>query len=269
MDDEQSQSIEVLKKFGAQIDNLALTYTQIADSIISGIKDSFARYIEEIQKSFSEKINSDFIEKVFLILSQANQAISDNTRQATILLGEKGWYVSLDMPLSPLVKIGNQLSEGQTVNLDKIMSDYFRSNSENIINAIVENFPDREKIIRSAFTAHRNGDYDLSIPVFLSQADGICYEIIGIQLYSRAKGKPKTIKFVDQFSADSFMNALLEPFRTPLPISASKKDRIDAEEAFNRHAILHGESCDYGSEINSLKAISLLNYISQVLAKAR
>jgi len=37
--------------------------------------------------------------------------------------------------------------------------------------------------------------------------------------------------------------------------------------ALYRHAVLHGESVDYGTEINSLKAISLLQYVSGVLAR--
>lgn len=257
------------KKIREQVDTLAHTYNNIVTSIISGIRDKFAEHVQEIQKTFSKTINSELIKKVFLVLSEANYAISENARIVTKSLALKGWYISLDMPFSSLVKAISENWEEQVDELDEIMSEYFRQHSKNIINHIASNFPNREKVIRSAFKAHINGDYDLAIPVFLAQADGICYEIIGIQLYRRQKGKPITTKYADRFSADAFMNALLEPFRTPLPISASKRERNEVENFFNRHSILHGESCDYGSEINSLKAISLLNYISQVLLRAK
>ena len=35
----------------------------------------------------------------------------------------------------------------------------------------------------------------------------------------------------------------------------------------NRHAVMHGESLDYGSEENGLKAVSLLNYVSYILSE--
>mgnify|MGYP001564484260 CR=1 FL=1 len=38
--------------------------------------------------------------------------------------------------------------------------------------------------------------------------------------------------------------------------------------ALNRHQVMHGESVNYGSEINSLKALSPLNYVAVVLQEA-
>jgi hypothetical protein len=40
---------------------------------------------------------------------------------------------------------------------------------------------------------------------------------------------------------------------------SSQQNRI----SFTRHSVLHGEVNDYGTKINSLKAISLLTYISE------
>jgi len=50
-----------------------------------------------------------------------------------------------------------------------------------------------------------------------------------------------------------------------LPISASEHERGDAFVGLNRHQVLHGESTQYGTEMNSLKAISLLNYVAHIL----
>ncbi len=59
--------------------------------------------------------------------------------------------------------------------------------------------------------------------------------------------------------------AFLSPFAETLPISASEDERDDRFSGLNRHMILHGESLDYGTRINSLKAISYINYVTQVL----
>jgi len=65
----------------------------------------------------------------------------------------------------------------------------------------------------------------------------------------------------------------LRPISLELPINASEKarERIAAERGWpawnelNRHQVLHGESVDYGTRLNSLKAISLLNYLVSFL----
>ena len=65
------------------------------------------------------------------------------------------------------------------------------------------------------------------------------------------------------------MSAILEPFKTDvvLPIHANTGQRksLTIEDYLNRHMVLHGEDCDYGSETNSLKAISLINFVASVL----
>ena len=45
--------------------------------------------------------------------------------------------------------------------------------------------------------------------------------------------------------------------------ATARTGRLVAE--LNRHQVLHGEVVDYGTEENSLKAISLLNYCATVL----
>jgi len=60
---------------------------------------------------------------------------------------------------------------------------------------------------------------------------------------------------------------MLKRERIWLPISASQNERDDKFNELNRHQVLHGESTSYDSEINSLKAISLINYLAQVLMK--
>ena len=52
--------------------------------------------------------------------------------------------------------------------------------------------------------------------------------------------------------------------QTEQPIIYSEKQRGENFNYLNRHQIMHGESLDYGTEINSYKVISLLLYIVQV-----
>lgn len=121
--------------------------------------------------------------------------------------------------------------------------------------------------MHAAFKAHSRCEYELSVPVFLAQADGICNEIIGIQLFQKKSQIPATPVYVQQLANDTSSAAILHPLSLNLPISASKYERDDDFNDLNCHQVLHVESTSYSSEVNSLKAISLLNYVAQVLKK--
>jgi hypothetical protein len=125
---------------------------------------------------------------------------------------------------------------------------------------------DRAHILSSAFAAFEQGEYNLAVPVLLIQADGICAELIDIQLFSRRGNRPATATYVATVAADSLRAALLAPLATALPISASAVERETFSlSGLNRHTILHGESVNYGTRQNALKAISLLSYLAHVL----
>jgi hypothetical protein len=91
-----------------------------------------------------------------------------------------------------------------------------------------------------------------------------------VQLYARRPRarQPRTadVVAVRQLAQDSLEAALLHPFELALPISASAAERRDLQIGLlNRHSILHGEATDYGTEMNSLKSISLLYYVASTL----
>jgi len=113
------------------------------------------------------------------------------------------------------------------------------------------------------------GQYELSIPVLLTQTDGICKQVAGQYLFMTHGHKPRIAIYVQQIAANRFRAALLSPLTEVLPIGASEHQRPKDFTALNRHMVLHGESLDYGSKINNLKAISLINYVVQVLEPRR
>ncbi len=114
------------------------------------------------------------------------------------------------------------------------------------------------KAISSAFKAHARGEYELSIPVFLTQIDGICYEIAQFYFFL-GSDKSKKQKYLDNMPSNSLVEAIISPVIGTSPIN--KSGVSDTYTKLNRHLVLHGKSVDYGTEINSLKVISLLYYI--------
>jgi hypothetical protein len=190
------------------------------------------------------------------------------TKKVLTILGHNGWYISLKMIPSSTFELAQKIETGNVKDVDKIMCQFYRKHLKAIKNEISKISPARSFILRKAFIAHRRRHYELSIPVFLSQADGICQELSGHQLYKKSKKKPSTAQFVEQLKPDSYAATLLEPLRVSMPISESTEKRLDSS-LLNRHAVLHGVDVNYANETNSYKAISILMYVSSVLNFAK
>src|SRR5690606_1134032 len=56
---------------------------------------------------------------------------------------------------------------------------------------------------------------------------------------------------------------------TPSPVNATKNERGQDFSGLNRHLVQHGPAVAYGSAENSLKALSLVNYVSFALRRRK
>ncbi len=209
----------------------------------------FSPMIEQ-QKKLQEKI---FIE------------LPLKTRGAVLELGNHGWFLDLEMIPSEIFELKDAFIAGDDKEAESTLVEHFKGRLSEIEKSIIDKFPHRKKILMAAFRAHKRREYELSIPVLLVQADGICYDIIKTDLFGKQNNKPKTANHVKQYVSGTLDEALLQSLAQRLPISASKQERDDDFNELNRHMVLHGVSLDYGTEVNSLKAISLINYVSWVL----
>lgn len=235
------QPIELLKYVLPDLTSLTKRALEVKKSIEGFISPAF----EQLQRSFRE--------------------IPPRTQEALLLLGRHGWYLDLEMPLPGLWELKKALAEGNVVEAEDALVEYFEGRMDEIEKSVIERFPKRQKLIRAAFDAHRRQEYELSIPVLLAQTDGICKEVFSEYLFIKHNRKPRTAIYVEQLASDTYRAALLSPLAQTLPIGASEHERNEGFSELNRHMVLHGESLDYGSKINSLKAISLINYVAHVL----
>lgn len=220
----------------------------------------FTKKIQQYQKSLSVIITPAFEE-----LQRSFRELPPKIQEALLLLAQHGWYLDFNMPLPSLWNINEAISSGEIDEVEEAFVEYFESQLDEIKNSFSAQFPHRSHIIASAFKAHRNGEYFLSIPVLLAQTDGICKEVVDQYLFMKKDKKPRTAIYVEQIAADTYKAALLSPLAASTPIGASEHEREAGFNLLNRHMVLHGESLDYGSKVNSLKAISLVNYVSQAL----
>jgi hypothetical protein len=236
---------ESLKKLGAAIVYDISYATKQASELIMSFQEKIGSVLKEFQRNFRE--------------------LPPRTQEAFLLLGHHGWYVDLEMSLPELWNPTKLFLEGNIAEAENALIDHFEGRIDKIEESISKKFPHREKLIRAAFNAHRRQKYELAIPVLFAQVDGICKEVGNEYLFKKDKKKPCIAKYVEQIASDTFRAAILSPLAQTLPIGVSKNERTEEFNELNRHMVMHGETVDYGSKINSLKAISLINYVAHVL----
>ncbi|MFH1219038.1 MAG: hypothetical protein V1694_01115 [Candidatus Eisenbacteria bacterium] len=215
------------------------------------VRDEFQRKLSEWAPRFIE----------------AFEAIPDTERVLLNRLAAHGWYPEpWTMTTSQLVTLA-AMSDGAEV--DRHLCRVFTRELASIEERLTKAHPGRARILSQAFAAHRDGRYALSVPVFLAQADGLCYEKTEGHLYNARA----LLRLLDEFAAaggDRFAEAALAPFAPELPISANQRARSTMAVAGrrivgpNRHLVLHGVDTDYDTEENSLRAVAWLQYVNYV-----
>ena len=221
--------------------------------------DSFESFIDSISRAFKTIVKNGF--EVF---NESNRLM----KYPIGILAENGWYLSSEMGLADTVEIAELFSNGHSKSANRRMVEFFEEHQSLIEKTVQKHFPLRKTIIKAAFIAHRKHNYELSIPVMLTQADGICYDLVGTHLFRRRKHSPATLQFANQFATDVLLTSLLEPLRRDGQIRIDTRKLKTTTGVLNRHGILHGSIVDYASEENSLRAISLLAYLSDIVRDA-
>jgi hypothetical protein len=199
-----------------------------------------------------------------------NEPSKSEVRDAFVTVARQGWYLGPGMVPAAIVQAARAVQAGDEIAVDERFVRYYEENVRELVQQLSLWHPARISIINKAVDAHLREEYELSVPVFLAQSDGISQELTGFKLFAKRrvqdkKREPETAAFVRKFKGGPFRRALIEPFQHLLPITASEAKRRKANNQLNRHAILHGTSLDYGTRVNSAKAFALLYYVAWVL----
>ena len=134
-------------------------------------------------------------------------------------------------------------------------------------------YPAKEKQILDAFRAHDLGLYYASIPTILAFTDGIGRQrfpknsIFSTRELRPNVRVPKTYDIVDDACQQTHLDSeILYPLKNKGKVNEPCwKTSGEDVEIFNRHLIMHGLSDNYGTEINSLKSISLAYFVHEAL----
>ncbi|MDB5990596.1 MAG: hypothetical protein JWQ10_1999 [Herbaspirillum sp.] len=200
------------------------------------------------------------------------------SKAAMVLASSKGWFFGWDQSLEDVLVLVEKMAQIDPSEVDELLSQYYRDNLQSMAHSLTTQYSARAAAINAAVKAHSElgGEgYYLSVPVFIAQADGLLTDITGVKsalmqsrkstyspeelqaseaLRLRLQTDPESLALVTQF---------LNLHEHDLMKSAAKRVKVaevigHAFTALNRHQVMHGESSDYGTEMNSLKAFSLL-----------
>jgi hypothetical protein len=116
---------------------------------------------------------------------------------------------------------------------------------------------DRQAIIRDAISAHKAGQFTLSIPAMLPLAEGLAAEILGTS----------STRAVQRIAADwktAEAEAWSQEFWNVVDRVVYKSYTFGKDPAtyLNRHGILHGRVVDYANVLNSTRVILLVDVIA-------
>lgn len=197
------------------------------------------------------------------------------------MLAQRGWFISYGFGLEDFDSLAETAKSASDDELERLVEDLYRENLVSLVDHFNRSYPARQAIVEQAIYAHREGLYALSIPVFFAQSDGVCMErtkrhffMGGPDQHVKAVAQEKTSALQAELKNDDEgqqVSKILELLMwAPLLVHHSiRYNNAKREEmgysGLNRHTVLHGESLDYATEVNSLKAFSLLSYMASLL----
>ena len=182
---------------------------------------------------------------------------------------KNGWPPLIHVPIKTPTKLMNYCKENKLNSKDirKLLDNEIVTyhNSDMIQKTILPSwnksfiFKSRMKILSSAVQAHLDSKYELSVPVLLTQLEGIPSEYFN---YAHVKIKKYKDFFVpsDTPSKDELIELMFQ-----YVVSVIYDNIIDNSNQklmeINRHKILHGVSLSYAKEAVSLKLILIIDML--------
>ncbi|TKB28634.1 hypothetical protein FCL47_03905 [Desulfopila sp. IMCC35006] len=256
--DQLSKQIEIIvKAFRLSIENasnILISFIERLDEIIIPI----AKNINQLKLNLEPFILQ--IGKTLQGWAEAAHKWQIDKKKNVEEMAENGWYPNWLTFFYP--------NCDDTLPLDDFMINHLNADWEQITERMLELCPNRKHILENAFNLHLSGNYIAAIPLFLSQADGICCEsLLKSFLFTENKVSENIDKLIDEekIQADMFTELFLSPFklRNHHNAGVSKSSALAKKLAPSRNGILHGhrKHLDYGTEMNSLKCFSLLSFV--------
>ena len=232
---------------------------------------NFRKSFENINKIYASipKFENPFLDhlETFREIGERLKEYAKNTPDNFLLIAQYGWFIDLECELNFPSKVAYELQNDKLETANKLLVEYYRENINQIFERLINRHPNRKEILTQILDGFKKGYHSLIIPTVLTQVDGICFDFTKRKFFIKDKNNnylPQVTGELEK-SSGTFLKLFLTPLQNQTPIMAWEKDIPNFPCHLNRHEVLHGINFEYGTEINSLKVISLLKYISDLL----
>lgn len=260
---------KIMKPFREMQDRLKPTMeAQKRIEHLNTIQKSFEN-ISKIYASSIPKFNNVFLEQLnsFKGIGKLLKEYEEKTPDYLLLIAQNGWFMELDCEMKFPSEIAIDFKDNKSENANEKLINYYTENLSRIFSELSSRHINRKEIFEQILSTFQRCEYYTVIPCILSQVDGICFDFTKKKFFIKEKGN----KYLSQISSEleksvsNFLSIYLSPLKNQTPIMVQEKQISEFPCKLNRHEILHGINTDYGTKENSLKVISLLKYISDLL----
>jgi hypothetical protein len=229
--------------------------------ICAGFQNIVRQWIEESGDAlfaFRQQLADGF--------ADAERFWNEEEAEAFAVLAQGGW-LGLERYFSrSQTRLIVQLckGKGESAMNDAILG-YFNSNDYALLASMskewvrVPYLRDRQPIVQDALSAHKAGQFTLSIPSLLPLAEGLAAEILGTNGTNAVRAMAADWKFREADAwAQEFCNVVEQVIYKHYTFGK------DPAPYLNRHGILHGRVRDYASDLNSTRVFLLIDAIADL-----
>jgi hypothetical protein len=233
------------------------------------ISSTLQKSFENINKIYSSmpKFKNPIFDNLetFKELGERLKEYAEKTPEYFLLIAQYGWFIDLDSELNFASKIAYRIQNDEIEKANELLVEYYKTNIDEIFKSLIKRHPNRKEIFEEILYSFKNNNHFTLIPTVLTQVDGICFDFTKKKFFIKDnKHLPQVTSELEEV-AGKFLVLYLSPLQNQTPIMVREQDIHKFNCHLNRHEILHGINTNYGIEINSLKVISLLKYISDLL----
>lgn len=233
---------------------------------------------KELKKAFDElsnvlkkqrefyKQNKEF-QQTLSNFGESLVRVHTETPDNLLNLSKYGWFLDFDCEMKYSFEL-NELIENDKYKLaEKSLINYYSSKLKEIFFKLSKRHPTRKNIFIQIEKSFSEELYYLTIPTILSQIDGICNDLTSKKFFIKNEDflpevYPK-LEEINKVITDIF----LAPIKNSSPINVWEKEIEKFPLKLNRNEIMHGVDTKYGNRTSSLKCLSLLNLISDLIIR--
>ena len=235
---------------------------KITNEMISDSQKAF----EKMRKMHETIVKG--IEAFVKIVSLIGDPIFESLKRAS----EKGWYISPNIIDRYFMdELRDMLEEDSLESFEKRIIKDSKEKIPEVLKNCSKTFPNRRHIFQELQNLYKRKQYHSLIALAYAQADGISNEIWGHGFFDKDEVEKDLYELKVYRKYKDLDVGVASIIKNQLGININEitqySGHVDFKEpekrfsSFNRHLVIHGHSTNYGSQINAIRAIYLLDFI--------